>query len=207
MLGFDGVRRRTGRCRTEIPGEPGIEWWDQSIDPEKDSMKRFASLVALALFSSPLLAADAGPIGYVDMQRVIEQSKLGKQAEATLKEKFSDPQAELQKEQQAIRQLQETTSRDAALMSEAELEKRKKELQERVAKLQRDAATAQQELAQEQAKLGAGIIRPAQEIIAELAKEKELSAVFERGQSGLLYIEDGLNLTDEVVKRLNARTD
>jgi outer membrane protein len=170
-------------------------------------MNRIASLLALLMLCSPLSAAEPAAIGYVDMQRVIEQSSLGKQARETLEEKFADPQAALAKEEQAIRQLQETTSRDAALMSEAELEKRKTEIQERAVQLQRNAAAAQRELAQEQAKLGAGIIRPAQEIIAELAEEKKLSAVFERSQSGLLYIEDGLNLTDEVVERLNAKTD
>lgn len=169
-------------------------------------MKRFASLLALLVFCPSLFAADAASLGYVDMQQVIERSKLGKQAHATLKEQFAEPQAALAKEEQSIRQLQETTSRDAALMSEAELDKRKNEVQERVMKLQRSAAAAQQELTREQAKLGGGIIKPAQTIIAKLAKEKKLSAVFERNQSGLLYIEDGLNLTDEVIKRMDAET-
>jgi len=169
-------------------------------------MKRFAYLLALLIPCSPLFAADAASIGYVDMQGVIERSKLGKQAHATLKEQFAEPQDALAKEEQSIRQLQESTSRDAALMSTAELEKRKSELQERVVNLQRSAAAAQQELAREQGKLGAGIIKPAQDIIAKLAKEKKLSAVFERNQSGLLYIEDGLNLTDEVIKRMDAKT-
>jgi outer membrane protein len=170
-------------------------------------MKRFASLIALLAVCSPLPAADQAIIGYVDMQRVIEDSKLGKQASATLKEKFADPQAALAQEEQAIREFQQATSRDAALMSEAELEKRRAELQDRVTTLQRSAAATQQELAQEQAKLGAGIVQPAQKIIAELAREKKLSAVFERNQSGLLFIEDELNLTEQVIKRLDAGTD
>jgi outer membrane protein len=165
-------------------------------------MKRFASLLATLAFCTPLLAVE---IGYVDMQQVIEESKLGQQAHATLKEQFAEPQAALAEEEQSIRQLQESTSRDAALMSQDELDKRKNELQQRIAKLQQNAASAQADLAREQAKLGAGIVNPAREVIAELAKEKNLGAVFERKQSGLLYIEDGLNLTGEVIKRLDAR--
>jgi outer membrane protein len=170
-------------------------------------MRRFAPLLTLLAFCNPLPAADAVSMGYVDMQQVIEKSKLGQEAQANLEEQFAKPQEELAKEEQAIRKLQETTGRDAALMSQAELDKRKAELEERVMILQRNAAAAQQKLSQEQVKLGAGIIKPAQEIIAELAKEKKLSAVFERNQSGLLYIEDGLNLTDEVIKRLDARSE
>ena len=169
-------------------------------------MQRFAYLLALLVSCPSLLAADAATIRYVDMQQVIERSKLGQKAHAALKEKFADPQAALAKEEQSIRQLQESTNRDAALMSETELEKRKNEIQERVVKLQRQAFAAQQELSQEQTKLGAGIIKPAQVVIAKLAEDKKLSAVFERNQSGLLYIDDGLDLTDAVIERLDAET-
>ena len=169
-------------------------------------MKRLACLLVLFVVCPLAVAAGTQTLGYVDMQQVIERSKLGKQAHATLKKQFSGPQEALAKEEQAIRKLQDSTNRDAALMSEAELEKRKNEIQERILKLQRSAAAAQQELSREQAKLGAGIIKPAQGIIDKLAKEKKLQAVFERNQSGLLYVADSLDLTDEVIRRLDAET-
>ena len=64
---------------------------------------------------------------------------------------------------------------------------------------------AQQELSQDQAKLGGGIIKPAQEIVTELGKERKLTAIFERSQSGMLYVEEDRNLTNEVIKRLDAK--
>jgi len=159
----------------------------------------------LAFFFTPLLAADPVTIGYVDMQRVIEESKLGKQAFATLQEKYAEPQAALEKEEKEIMQLQQNLARDGALMSQTELDKRKKEIQDRVQHIQRKAGMAQQELSQDQAKLGQGIIKPAQEIISELGKERKLTAIFERAQSGLLYVQEDRNLTDEVIKRLDAK--
>ena len=165
-----------------------------------------APALALALVCLPLAAAEPVSIGYVDMQRVIEESKLGKQAFATLQEKYAEPQAVLQKDEKEIMQLQQNLARDGALMSQAELDKRKGELQERIALIQRKAAMAQQELSQDQAKLGSGIIKPAQEIITELGKERKLTAIFERSQSGMLYVEEDRNLTTEVIKRLDAKT-
>lgn len=79
-------------------------------------------------------------------------------------------------------------------------------MQERIGQIQRKAAMAQQELSQDQAKLGSGIIKPAQEIIVELGKERKLTAIFERTQSGMLYVEEDRNLTNEVIKRLDAKT-
>jgi outer membrane protein len=168
-------------------------------------MKSLASGLLCLIFLSPALAAEPAAIGYVDMQRVLEQSAMGKKANETLKEKFSSPQKELAEEEQAIRELQQKTGRDAALMSQAELDKRKGEIEQRVRELQQKAMATQQELARDQAELGKKIITPAQEVIAQLAQEKKLSAVFERNQSGLLYIQDSLELTDEVIKRLDAR--
>jgi len=168
-------------------------------------MRSVACALLLAAVCAPLAAAEPITIGYVDMQRVIEESKLGKQAFAALQEKYAEPQAALEKEEKSILQLQQSLAREGALMSQAELDKRKAEFQERVNQIQRKAAMAQQELSQDQAKLGGGIIKPAQEIITELGKERKLTAIFERSQSGLLYVEADKNLTDEVIKRLDAK--
>jgi outer membrane protein len=165
-----------------------------------------AMLLAMLLVSAPAMAAGPTLLGYVDVQQVFDKSKLGQQAQATIKEKFGDKQKAFAEEEQAIRQMQQTLARDQALMSQSELDKKKAEIQKRVQAFQQKAARVQQQLAQEQSRLTGEIMGPTQEVIAALAKEKKLSAVFERRQSGLLYIEDSLDLTPEVIKRLNSRS-
>ncbi|MEA3276633.1 MAG: OmpH family outer membrane protein [Pseudomonadota bacterium] len=167
-------------------------------------MKQLASLFIL-LLATAVCAAESATIGYVDMQQVIEQSKMGQQAQETLKEKFDGKQKALAEEEQAIRALQQNLARDEALMSQTELDKKKGELQQRIQAFQKQAAAAQQELLTEQNKLGGEILSPAQEVIAEVAKEKGIPSIFERRQSGLLYIDESLDLTAEVIRRLDAR--
>jgi outer membrane protein len=157
------------------------------------------------LLTIPVQGAEAGPIGYVDMQVLLDKSKMGQQAQQSLKEKFAPKQQELAEEEQSIRQLQQTLERDGPLMSKEESEKRKAEVQERIRAFQLKAAKAQQELVQEQGKVGKEIFVPAQAIIAAVAKDKQVSVVFERQQSGLIYIDESLDLTAEVVKRLDAQ--
>jgi len=159
----------------------------------------------LFLLVTPVQAAKSGKIGYVNMQEVIDKSKLGRQAQETLKEKFGDRRQKLAKEQQSILQLQQTLNKDKALMSQKELDKKTAGLRERKKKFQRQEAGLQQEVAQEENKLAKQILEPAPAIIAAVAKDKQVSAVFERRQSGLLYIDDGLDLTAEVIKRLDAK--
>jgi len=167
-------------------------------------MQRLAILLALLALAVAAQAADPVAIGYVDMQQVIQQSKRGQAAQSALEKKYEEPQKKLGEEEQAIRQMQQKTSRDAALMSQAELDKRSAELRERVQKFQQEALATQQELGKDKAKLGGDIVKAATEIVAKLARERKLTAVLERSSSGLLYIQDALNLTDEVIKRLDA---
>lgn len=159
----------------------------------------------LFLLATTPHAAEPGSIGYVDMQVVLDKSKMGQEAHASLEEKFAGRENKLTEEEQSILRMQNTLNRDQALMSEEELDKKKAEIQGRIGKLRQEAAKAQQELAAEQQKLGKAILEPAGATIEAVAKDKGVTAVFERRQSGLLYIDEGLDLTAEVVKRLDAQ--
>lgn len=167
-------------------------------------MYRLATLCVLLALAVPPLAAEAASLGYVDMQKVIEESKLGQKARETLKAKFEGKQQAFAEEEKSIRQLQQTLARDQALMSQAELNKKKGEIEGRIQEFQKKAAVVQKELNEEQSRLGGEVVAPAEKVIAALSKEKKLSVVFERRQAGLLYIDEALNLTAEVIKRLDA---
>ena len=169
-------------------------------------MKRLARTLVLFLFAVPALAAEPATIGYVDMDRVIKDSDMGREAYAALEEKFGPKREAFAKEEQSIIQLQQRLGRDQALMSQAELDKRTGEIQQRVLELQKKAAALQQQVNQDQAKLLEEILGLTREVSGELARSKKLSALFERSRSGLLYIDDSLNFTDEVIQRLNARS-
>jgi len=170
-------------------------------------MKQLALLFLpfLLALTTTVHASEPAQIGYVDMQIVIDQSEMGKHAQEALKEEFGPRQKEFAKEEQSIRQLQQALARDQSLMSQSELDKKTAAIQKRVKELQKKAANAQQELAREQNKLGGEILRPTRDIIAKVAKDKQVSVVFERRQSGLLYIDESLDLTPEVIKGLDAQ--
>lgn len=164
-------------------------------------MLRSLTLALLVLLVSPLsLAADAATFGYVDMQQILDNSAMGKRAQEKLQKQFEPKGEELGKEEQAIRQLQQTLERDKPLMSKKQVEKKEAEVQQRIEAFQKEAGQAQQALVKEQQKLGAAIIGPARDAVNEVAKKQKISVVLERNQSGLLYIDDALNITEAVIK-------
>ena len=52
----------------------------------------------------------------------------------------------------------------------------------------------------EQQKLGAAIIAPAREAVTEVAKKQKISVVLEGNQAGVLYLDEALNMTDDIIK-------
>lgn len=160
------------------------------------------------LLCLPLLGAanvQAGDTGYVNMQRVLKESQLGRDAEARLQERFGPKTEPFAEEEMAIRQMQAALERDKPLMSEAQVEKKETELRERIQAFEKDFSAVQRELMEAQQKEAATILEPAGEAVKALAEKKKLSVVFEASQSGLLYLDPESDFTDEVIEWMDKK--
>ncbi|HSO84374.1 OmpH family outer membrane protein [Thiocapsa sp.] len=170
-------------------------------------MTRSALLVALALFIIvPTHALAAEVLGYVDMQKVLEESKLGKRLQDQLREEFEPRGQEMAAEEQEIRKLQQTLERDGPLMSADQVSKQEADVQKRIAAFQEKANGIQQEIMKVQQAKSREIIGPARDSISAVAKKNKIGMVVEPGMSGVLYLDEKLDLTAEVVKHLDANT-
>jgi outer membrane protein len=169
-------------------------------------IRRARFVIAVLWLASPALSV-ATELGYVDMQRVLEESALGKAAQATLEERFGDEQQAFAREEAAIRQLQQTLERDRPLMSATQVEKKEAELQSRIKAFEEDFAKIQQQLARAQQQEGNKILKPARDAVISVAKKRQLGAVFEANQSGVIYLDEEADITDAVIEVMDANTD
>jgi len=172
-------------------------------------MKR--TLVApVAIFSLLGVLLPAGAIaegiGYVDMERVLQQSALGQAAQARLEERFGERQRPFAEEEMAIRRLQQELERDKPLMSRAQVEKREQEIKERIAKFEEDAGALQEELLKAQQQEGVKILKPAREAVVAVAQERDLTAVLEPSQAGILYLAEDADITEAVIDAMDEAT-
>jgi outer membrane protein len=157
--------------------------------------------VGVALLATT--SAQAADFGYVNMQRVLKESQLGRDAEARLEERFGERTKPFAEEEMAIRQLQQTLERDKPLMSEAQVTKKETEIRERIQAFEKNFSTVQRELMQAQQEEGAKILEPADKAVKAVAQQKKLSAVFESSQSGILFLDPQTNMTDAVIEYMN----
>lgn len=169
------------------------------------SARLVVTALLLLLASAFTLPTFATEIGYVDMQRVLEESELGKAAQANLQERFGDEQQAFAQEEAGIRQLQQALERDRPLMSESQLEKKEQEIQGRIKQFEEDFAKIQQQLMQAQQQEGQKILQPARDAVISVAKKRKLGAVFEANQSGVVYLDDNGDITKAVIDAMNAQ--
>jgi len=165
------------------------------------SVSRIVMILALAL---PFATLEAASLGYVDMQKVLEQSTLGKKVQEELRKEFEPRAQELGKTEAEIRQLQETLARDSALMSADQVKKKEAEIKQRIEAYQKAGGALQQEVAKVQQQKGREVMAPAQKAVDAVAKQNKLSMVVERSLTGILYLYPGLDITDDVIKHMDA---
>ena len=168
-------------------------------------MTRLSLLVALMLtIALPAHAASGSNLAYVDMQKVLEESKLGKRLQDQLRKDFEPQAKKLAEKERAIQQMQQELARDKALMSNDQVAKKEKEIKKEIESYQKEAMPVQQELVKVQQEKGREIIGPARKAVDAVAKRRKVGMVVERSFSGLMFIDPALDITSDVIKELDS---
>ena len=144
-------------------------------------------------------------IAFIDVNMIAGTSAAGKDASKKLTDFTTKKSAEIADKNKQLQAL--TTKRDTggAVLNDSA----RATLDKDIDKLQRDIqfaqSNAQAELQDLQNELQAEFQKKLIPVIEEVAKEKGLHAVFSIADSGAAFVHPGLNLSDEVVKRLDAK--
>lgn len=172
-------------------------------------MKKTATAAVLAAMSLALSAsAHAGEgarFGYVDMNRIMTQSKAGQRHRADMERLVKDKQEKLAKEQGRIKSLQEDFEKNRLVLTDKQKQEKQREFQEKTRAYQTMAGEAQQEVGQKDAEFTQKALAEVRAIIRGLAQEEKLALVFEKNEQPVLYAEDGPDLTERVMQRFDAK--
>jgi outer membrane protein len=162
-----------------------------------------ALVAALALAWPGGASADA-KLGFVDMQKVVTQSKEAKSVETKLNDLLEKKRALFKpKEEQFNKMRQELETQQGVLSPEA-LEERQIELAQMKSKLEREVEAAQEEVAIERRKMLAPLLKRIQDVIIEIGKTEGFSMVIER-HPGVLFMNESLDITNSVIEKLNKK--
>jgi len=152
--------------------------------------------------------ASSFKVGLIDPQMVIEKSRDGQRALATLKEHAAVRQKLLKADEEELKKLQEE-GQNAKNPSEAEKQALQENFQRKFQEYQKRGQEFQQELAQKQKDMVMEYMKKIEAATKAVAERHGFDLVLDKGSEATLkiaiYSKNGLDITDEVVKEFNRR--
>ncbi|UCF80655.1 MAG: OmpH family outer membrane protein [Acidobacteriota bacterium] len=145
-------------------------------------------------------------IAVVDLFRILQESTPGKALLERLENEEAAKKKELRVAEVDILTLEERirTSPQRGLSAER-VEELKQDYEKKLTEYRRQAMEAEREFTELQNKQFQEIEKDIQPILEEITKEQKLDIIFDRPQSGIIYMHQALDITGEVLKRLEAR--
>lgn len=144
-------------------------------------------------------------IAFVDLQAVVSQSALGRAGSAQLEALSKRWETELTGIQTKLKDAQSKQQTQLQLLSEQAAAQLAKDIDRLSRELNFKQQEAQSELQAMQSDLLTDFERKVVPIMEAMAKEKSLYALFNVQDSGAVYVFPGLDLSAELVKRVDAQ--
>ena len=143
-------------------------------------------------------------IGFVNFQRVVQESADGKASSGKIQTLSKKKQDEGTQKAAQLKANQDKLAASGSVMSEAARGQLEKEIERQQVEAQRFQQDAQGELNELQQELQAEFLKKVTPILQQVANEKGLHALFNVQEAGFAWVDPGLDLTNEVIKKLDA---
>ncbi len=173
-------------------------------DQIRNLLVPLALACALLLFLAGPVAAEPVKIGYVDIQRVIDESTIGQQANAKLRKDFERRAAELKNMEKKLEKVRMELDSKGSVMSA----ERKRQMEEEFRRDRRDFKRADRDNREEfnikGKQLLVGILPKIVKAVQAIGKEQGYTLILQNKPEILLYLTDRVDVTSEIIARLNA---
>jgi outer membrane protein len=164
------------------------------------------SLSLAAILIAPAVTRAQGPqkIGIIDVQRILTDSAPGKEALAKIKQLQDGKLAEAKAKQDEIGALRQKINDGRLSLAEDKLAELEKQADDKMTDFKRFQDDAQKELQRRQEEAFDAIEKRVNPIILELGKAGGYSMILRKFDSGLVYADDSMDITDAIIQKLNA---
>lgn len=144
-------------------------------------------------------------VGFVNLQAIAQLTADGKAAASKVNALAQKKQVEGAEKSKALQANQTKLQTGGTLLNEAARAQLEKEIERQQVDGQRFEQDAQSELNELQQQLQQEFQKKLLPILEAISKEKGLQVLFSAGDAGVIWVEPGIDLTLEAVKRMDAR--
>ncbi len=156
------------------------------------------SLIMTMLFCSGVFAEEY-KIGYVDLQRALNESSAGKQAKEKFTAEVKKAETEILRRKEEVEKLGASLEKQSTMLKEEARAEKEKEFIQMQKDYERKVKDYKDELQIKDAQLTKGILEDLVTIIKKYGKDNKYTIIFEKSETVLLYASDALDLTDKIM--------
>jgi outer membrane protein len=173
---------------------------------EEARFMRFVwSALTTVLLVNAAFAEAVPKIGYVDLQRALNESEAGKRAKEEFKVQVDKLQAGLKKQKDEIDSLKEQLEKKSLVMKEDERSNLEEDYRKKLRDFERNYKDSQTDLQKKDNELTGAIIKDLQEIIRDYGEREGYTLILESTSSAVLYGSKSADLTDTIMQEYNSR--
>ena len=160
-------------------------------------------LIVSSMVSLPAFAEVK--IGYVDMQKAIQETAAGKKAKKELEDEFNKKKKDLEKKEADIKKMHEDFEKRSMAMNEDARQKKQTEIRSEMGKYQENAGKAQMEIQKKERDLTQPIVTKLRSLMEEIAKKEDYTVILEKSENAVLWAKKEIDLTDRLIKAYDGK--
>lgn len=159
------------------------------------------TVAAVALAQQPTTPS----VAVIDVQLVVQESAAGKEAMLRLRKLQDEKVAEGRKLAEAKQALEKQLATQGPTLSAEKRSALAKEIEDKDIEMRRFDEDARAALDEARRKELEALEKQIMPIINELGREMKLQLIFNKYQSGLVYADEAVDITDQVLRRFNTQ--
>ena len=167
-------------------------------------MKGVIATSLMLLATATTVRAQEIKIGFVDLQRALNESESGRRAKDDFRGQLDKVQGDLKKRKEELDRMKEQIEKKASVLKEEERRNLEKDFQKKVRDFERSYKDTQAELQGKDNELTARILADLQEVIQEIGREEGYTMILE-ASTNVLYGAPSADLTDRIIEAYNTR--
>jgi outer membrane protein len=167
--------------------------------------------ISLCIFSglfllAPLtIRAEEIKLGYVDLQRALNDSEAGKSAKEKFKGEVDKAEQSLEKRKNEVEKLKEELEKKGLLLNEEQRDALERDYRDKLGDFERVYKNLQQELQIRDRQLTGRILEGLREVVQSVGEQGNYTVIFEGNNTVVLYGSKAIDLTDTIIKAYNQR--
>jgi outer membrane protein len=157
-------------------------------------------VITFLLISSTYVLAEQN-IAFMDMKKILNESKAGKGAQDYLQKVFKDGQKKFSDLETKLKKEESDLLAKKTILTKEELKKKSDALREKVIKYQKDRRESLDNIAQKRAKAREDLLKKLNPIVENYTKEKNISIIIDA--KNIVAGNPALDITNKIIEKLN----